>query len=464
MNNITGMYPSVRVDSAGNGVVSQAGGLLLARTVRVSGLGAGLSKALEPWRKPFARHDPAKILTDIMLSLATGGDCVSDIDRLRAQPEVYGPVASDPTISRLIKSLSAAKPAKALAAINAARAAARAHVWAAAGDDSPLHGISAEKPLVIDLDATLIASHSEKEEARPTWKKGYGFHPLAAFLDHGAEGTGEPLSVLLRPGNAGSNTAADHIQVVKDALKQLPTGYRSGRRIMIRTDSAGGTHGFLTWLTAGRRNLGYTVGFPIHGAIEAALPRIPKNAWTRAYNSDGAERDGAWVADITGMLDLSSWPAGMRVIVRKEEPHPGAQLRITDIDGMRYTAFATNQATGQLADLEVRHRLRARCEDRIRNAKDTGLANLPLHSFAANTLWCHLVMLAAELMAWTQMLAFAGTAARRWEPKKLRTRIFEIAAKISRHARRITVHLAAKAPETGLLIKGLNRLAALSPP
>ena len=464
MSQSTGFYPSVRVDSAGDGVVSQAGGLILAETVRVSGIGAGLSAGLEAWRKPFARHDPAKIITDLALSLATGGDCISDIDRLRAQPDVYGPVASDPTISRLVTTVSTIKPAKGLSAVNAARAAARAHVWAAAGDHSPLHGVSTENPLTVDLDATLVNSHSEKEKARPTWKKGFGFHPLASFLDHGPEGTGEPLAVLQRPGNAGSNTAADHITVVRDSLKQLPVGYRSGRKVMIRTDSAGGTHEFLNWLTARHRNLGYSVGFPIHGAVEAVLPRIPKKAWARAYNSDGIERNGAWVADITAMLDLGSWPAGMRVIVRKEEPHPGAQLRITDIDGMRYTAFATNQKRGQLADLEVRHRLRARCEDRIRNAKDTGLQNLPLHSFAANTFWCHLVMLAAELTAWTQMLAFHGTKARRWEPKKLRARIFEIAGKISTHARKLILHLAAAAPDTGLLIKGLERIRALSPP
>lgn len=325
-----------------------------------------------------------------------------------------------------------AGPGKALTAINTSRAAARAHVWAAAGNDSPLHCVTGKSPLIVDLDATLIASHSEKEDARPTWKKGFGSHPLAAFIDHGATGTGEPLAMLLRPGNAGSNTAADHISVVRDAVKQLPAGYRSGRKVMIRADSAGGTHGFLRWLTAPSRNLGYSVGFPIQGAVEVALPGIPKKAWTRAYKSDGVERDGAWVAEITGMLDLAPWPAGMRVIVRKEEPHPGAQLRITDIDGMRYTAFATNEKGGQLADLEVRHRLRARCENRIRNAKDTGLANLPLHSFAANTLWCQLVMMAAELMAWTQMLGFTGTKGRRWEPKKLRARILEIAAKISR--------------------------------
>lgn len=464
MSNSTGFYPSVRVDSAGAGVVSQAGGLMLTETVRATGLIAGLSAALQPWRKPFARHDPGKILTDQALSLATGGDCLADVDRLRTQPEVYGLVASDPTVSRLVKVLATVNPAKALFVINKARAEARARAWVAAGDASPLHNASAGNPTVIDIDATLLTAHSEKEHARPTWKKGYGFHPLTAFIDHGPDGTGEPLAVILRPGNAGSNTAADHIQIVRDALKQLPAGHRSGRKLMIRTDSAGGTHEFLHWLTARHRNLGYSVGFPIHGAVEKVLPLIPEKAWTRAYNSDGEERDGAWVADITGMLDLSAWPHGLRVIVRKEIPHPGAQLRITDLDGMRYTAFATNQARGQLADLEVRHRLRARCEDRIRSAKDTGLANLPLHSFTANTLWCHLVMLATELMAWAQMLAFAGTRARRWEPKKLRARIFEIAGKISRHARQLTVHLASTAPETALLIKGLARLRAITPP
>ena len=493
MSNSTGFYPCVRADSAGTGVVSQAGGLLLTETVRVSGIGAGLSDALEPWRKPFARHDPGKIATDPALSLATGGDCLSDVDRLRAQPQIYGLVASDATVSRLITTLSMvttttttattattatkpatkpattpttkpARPERVVTAINTARAAARAHVWAVAGEQSPLHGVSKDAPLVVDLDATLVASHSEKEHARPTWKKGYGFHPLTAFLDHGAEGTGEPLAVLLRPGNAGFNTAADHIQVTRDALEQLPASYRAGREVLIRTDSAGGTHEFLNWLTAPTRDLAYSVGFPIHGAVEAALPLIPKDAWTCAYNSDGVERDGAWVVDITGMLDLSSWPAGMRVIVRKEEPHAGAQLRITDLDGMRYTALATNQDHGQLADLEVRHRLRARCEDRIRNAKDTGLENLPLHTFAANTLWCHLVMLASELMAWSQMLALHGTKARRWEPKKLRARIFEIAGRISSHARQLTVHLAARAPETGLLLTALTRLRVLSPP
>ncbi|GAB4100786.1 IS1380 family transposase [Sinomonas halotolerans] len=464
MQKSTCPYPAVLVDGNGFGVVSQAGGIVLTETVRASGLAAGLSTALRPWRKPLSRHDPGKVITDLALSLAMGGDCLADVDRVRSQPGVFGPVASDPTVSRVMKALSGQQPAEALKAIATARAAARAHAWSLAGEQSPAHGATARDPLVVDLDATLVTAHSEKEHAAPTWKKGYGFHPLTAFLDHGADGTGEPLAVLLRPGNAGSNTAADHITVTRQALAQLPRGFRSGRKVMIRTDSAGGTKDFLHWLTGARQNLGYTVGFPIGAQLECALPRIPEEAWARAYNSDGHERDGAWVAEVTGMLDLSGWPEGMRVIVRREVPHVGAQLRITDLDGMRYTAFATNQAKGQLADLEVRRRLRARCEDRIRGAKDTGLSNLPLHAFDANTLWCHLVMLAAEITAWAQMLALHGHNARRWEPKRLRARIFETAARISRHARRTVLHLAAASPETPLILTALGRLALLAPP
>ncbi|MCZ2405099.1 IS1380 family transposase, partial [Paenarthrobacter sp. Z7-10] len=446
MKNSTGFYPGIGVDGHGTGIVSQAGAVLLTETAKTLGLPRAMSQALAPWGKPFARHDPGKILLDQALSLAMGGDCLADVDRLRTQPGVFGPVASAPTVSRLIRDLGADNTAV-LAAINAARARIRARAWEAAGDGSPVAGAGVAAPVVVDLDASLVTAHSEKENAKPTYKKGFGLHPLAAFVDHGADGTGEPLAMLLRPGNAGSNTAADHIKVTEAALAQLPDGYRSGHSTMIRTDSAGGTHEYLAWLTDPARNLAYSVGFGFTTAMEKVLPLVPENGWTRAYNSDGFERDGAWIADITGMLDLSSWPAGLRVIVRKEIPHPGAQLRITDIDGMRSTAFATNQAGGQLADLEVRHRLRARCEDRIRISKDTGLANLPLAAFASNEVWVHLVMLAVELTAWTQMLALTGTAARRWEPKRLRARIFETAGRIVHTGRRFILHLAADAPE-----------------
>ena len=177
------------------------------------GIDRYLSNALRPWRKPLARHDPAKVLLDVAVSLALGGDACRDTALLRAESGVYGPVASDATISRAIAAL-AGDVAQVEKAIAAARATARAHVWDLAGDLAPSHGIDAATPLVIDLDATLVTAHSDKEQAAPTFKGGFGFRPLCAFLDHGAEGTGEPLAMLLRPGNAGSNTAVDHETVI----------------------------------------------------------------------------------------------------------------------------------------------------------------------------------------------------------------------------------------------------------
>jgi hypothetical protein len=191
---------------------------------------------------------------------------------------------------------------------------------------------------------------------------------------------------------------------------------------------------------------------------------VPADAWTPAYDADGQVRPGAWVAELTDAFDLTGWPPGMRLIVRKERPHPGAQLRITDLDGHRITAFVTNTARGQLVDLELRHRRRARAEDRIRCAKDTGLANLPLHDFTQNQIWCAIVALAADLVAWMQTLALTGHEARRWEPKRLRLRLLSIAGRLAVTGRRRLLHLAATAPFTGLLLHALHRLDQLAAP
>jgi hypothetical protein len=367
-------------------------------------------------------------------------------------------VASDPKISRAVDVL-AGDARGALAAINTARAAARARVWALAGEHAPDHGATADDPLIVDVDATLVTAHSDKQGAAPTFKRGFGFHPLCAFVDHGDDGTGEPLAVLLRPGNAGSNTAADHIAVIRDALRQLPghrPGHRPGRRVLIRADSAGATHEFLTWVH--NQRMSYSVGFTLPGDFADVLPQIPKQAWTPAVNSDGEPRHGAWVAEVTDLLDLTDWPPGMRVIIRKERPHPGAQLRLTDPDGLRVTAFATNTRRGQLAALELRHRRRARAEDRIRCAKTTGLANLPLHEFAQNQIWCALVALACEISAWMQTLALVGHQARRWEPKRLRYRLFTAAARLARTGRRVIVRLARHHRWADLIVNAVTRL------
>ena len=226
-------------------------------------------------------HDPGKILTDLAVALALGGDCLADVAVLRAEPELAGPVASDPVVSRLITALAADAP-RALRAIRKARAAARERAWALAGDDAP----GADGSLVpVDIDATIVIAHSEKEQAAPTWKKTFGFHPLAAFADHGAGAAGEALGIMLRPGNAGSNTASEHIEVTRLALAQLPRRLR--RRVLIRTDSGGGTHDFLAWLASPGRRLHYSIGMTITEDMHQAILTLPDRVWEPAYDAGG---------------------------------------------------------------------------------------------------------------------------------------------------------------------------------
>ncbi len=452
----TARRPKITVSADGKGLVSQAGTLLLTEAARVTGLGEDLTGALARWRAPRAVHVPGTVLTDLAVTLALGGDCLADVAVLRAQPQLAGPVASDPVVSRLVSALAADGP-RALRAIRKARAAARERAWALAGERAP----GADGALLpVDIDATIVVAHSEKEKAAPTWKKTFGFHPLAAFADHGAGGGGEPLAIVLRAGSAGSNTASEHIGVTRLALAQLPRKLR--RRVLIRTDSGGGTHGFLTWLAAPGRRLHYSVGMTITEDMAQAILALPERIWEAAYDAGGQARPGAWVAELTGLLDLSGWPAGMRVIVRRERPHPGAQLRFTDIGGHRFTAFATDARRGQLADLELRHRRCARCEDRIRTAKDTGLRNLPLHGFDQNQVWCELVAMASELTAWMQMLALEGPA-RTWEPKRLRLRLFSAAGRIVRGGRRLRLRIATTWPWAGQLTVAITSLQAFAP-
>jgi Transposase DDE domain group 1 len=452
----TARSPKIMVSGDGTGIVSLAGGLLLGRALRAAGLDRGLEEALERWRPARAVHSPGKIITDLAVAVALGGECLADVAMLRAQPELFGPVASDPVVSRLMARLAGDAP-RALRAIRAARAAARQRAWDLAGGAAP--GADGGQ-VTMDIDATIVTSCSEKEQAMPTWKKTYGHHPLTVFADHGPEGSGEPLAFMLRPGNAGSNTAADHIEATRLGLAQLPRHLR--RRVLVRADSGGGTQDFLAWLAKPGRRLAYSVGFTITEEVQQAILTLPGRVWEPAYDAGGQVRPGAWVAELTGLLDLANWPAGMRIIVRKERPHPGAQLRFTDIDGHRFTCFATSTKHGQLADLELRHRRRARCEDRIRCAKDTGLRNLPLQGFMQNQLWCEIVAVACELLAWMQMLALDGPA-RRWEPKRLRLRIFTCAGRLVHGGRRLRLRLAASWPWTAQITAAISRLHTLAP-
>ena len=455
-------------------LVSHAGGTLLVETARRSGLATELVGRLGPWRLPLAVHDPGKVVLDLAVAVALGGDAACDIALLRAQPGLFGLVASDPTVSRLVMRLAEDADA-ALGAISGARAAARERVWGWAG--APIQ----DGRVVIDLDATLVTAHSEKEDATRTWKKTFGLHPLLGFVDHGSGGGGEPVAELLRPGNAGSNTAADHVTVLDAALAQLPAHLRAadaaGRRpVLVRTDAAGATHTFAAHLA--RLGLEFSLGANLgYFDTHTALDLLPDQAWSPAYQArkpHAAEhavqiqpREGAWVAELTELVDLSAWPPGTRLILRKERPHPGAQLRITDHNGMRITGLLTNTPPGgagrQLADLELRHRRHARVEDRIRAGKDTGIRNLPYHDTAQNKIWLAIAALAADLLAWTARLALTGPTAT-YEPKRLRLRILAVAGRIVRTARRRLLKTDPAWPWAALITTAHARLLALPAP
>jgi hypothetical protein len=441
------------VVAGGESLVSSAGGVLPVDIAGVLGLDRALTEALMPWRSPRARHDPGKVVLDLAVAIALGGDCLADVAVVRAQSELFGEVASDPTVSRLIASL-AVDADRALAALRSARAAARERAWALQPPTPAGAWVN------LDIDATLVQAHSEKEGAQPTFKRGFGFAPLLAFVDHGRDGTGECVAGLLRPGAATANNAADHITVLTDALAQLPEERR--RHVVVRADSAAGTHAFVEHVHS--LGLRYSVGMAGWPTILDALTNVPRQAWKAALDPDGQPRHGAQVAELTRYVPASTgtqrWPARMRIIARRERPHPGAQLRITDRDGWRITVFATD-LPGRIADLEVHHRLRARAEDRIRALKDTGLRNLPLHDFAANQIWLELVALASDLIAWTQLLALTDTPARVWEPKRLRLRLLHVAGRIVLTGRREWLRLPRGWPWADILLAAHQRLRLL---
>ncbi|OKI01396.1 transposase [Streptomyces sp. CB02923] len=345
-------------------MVSRAGAVLLVESVRKSGLDTAISAAPAPWRRPQAVHDPGKILLDVALAVALGGDCLANVAMLRAEPAVFGPVACDPTVSRLMDKLASGGE-RALVAIRMARAEVREHVRRLAGEAAP----DADGQVIVDLDGVLVLAHSEKQDATATWKKTFGHHPLTGFVDHGRGGSGEP---------------------------------------------------------------------------------------------DGEVRDGAWVTELAGDC-LTGWPKGLRLIVREERPHPGAQLRFADADGMRLTRFATNTIHTPIAELELRHRQRARAEDRIRAARATGLRNLPLRDAAQNQIWLEIVQIALDLPAWMPMLAMTGNA-RLWEPRRLRLRLFSAAAQLVSTGRRRIPRLAKHWPWTDVITDAPDRLHALPNP
>jgi hypothetical protein len=436
---------TVEVRADGQGLVSHAGAALLAEAADRLGLTAALSRALGVMRERRSRHDPGRVVRDLAVMLADGGDCLADLRAVRDQQPLFGRVASDATAFRIIDVI--ARESALLDALRAARAQAREHAWDAG---------AAPERIVLDIDATLITAHSEKDGAAPTFKRGFGFHPLLAYLDESREA----LAGLLRPGNAGANTAADHLEVLDLALEQLPRAVVEQAEIVVRTDSAAATHELTDELRAAR--IRFLMGFDLTEALRRAILALPETAWWPAERQDGETRDGAWVAEITDALDLSGWPVGCRVIVRRERPHPGAQLSFTDHDGHRFLATLTDLA-GEPVELERLHRARASTEDRIRAAKQTGLENLPFRDFDLNQVWLELSLTAQDLIAWTQALALTGDLAA-CEPKALRYRLLHTAGRLAMHARRAILRLPANWPWAAALAAAFTRLAGLPQP
>jgi hypothetical protein len=449
----TNSRPCFEVAADGQGIVSHAGLVLLAELADRLGLSAELGRranlGLRRRGGPHA-HDRGAVLRDLVVMLADGGGCLSDLASLRDQPELFGRVASTPTAWRIVQQV--ASDPRGVAALWSALARAREAAWAL--------GAAPAGRLVIDVDATLVGAHSDKQGARPTFKQSFGFHPLGCWLDCG-NGTGEALSGILRPGNAGSNAAQDHIDVLAMALLGLP---KTARRqpILVRADSAGATHGFTDELS--RRGLEFSIGFPLEADVKAAIVAAPADGWVAAADQCGRDRPGAWVCELSA-LDLVGWPAGTKAICRRERPHPGAKHKMgfTDQAGHRFQVFITNQTNPDIAALEACHRAHARIEDRIRGAKATGLRNLPFNDFGANDVWLTLVCVAQSLVCWAQALLLDGDLARA-EPKTLRYRLWHAAGRVVHHARRVLLRFDRAWPWAAALVAAFARLHALPAP
>ena len=473
---VTASRPRIVVSADGSGVVSHAGSRLLADLADRSTLTGELSAVFSHRVAPQTAHDPGRVVVDLAVMIADGGVSISDIATLGDQPGVFGAVASDSTCWRVLASIGQRE----LAAVAAARAAAREVVWAqraeATGLSLPASLVAGRQllardgrpVLVIDMDATIVVAHSEKQQAMPTFKHTFGYHPLLAFCDN----TREALAGMLRAGNAGSNTAADHVAVLDQALAQIPDDHRHGYPVLVRADGAGSSKALLAHIRALREQhvaTEFSVGWALTAREHAAIAALPASAWTPAIDVEGDPREGAAVTELGGLLPagaLRDYPAGTRIIVRRERPHPGAQLDLIETrDGWRYTCFATDTPAGQYAFLDARHRTHARVEDRIRTGKDTGIGRFPSNRFAINQAWLTCALIGIDLLAWTQTLLLHDQRdLARAEPKTLRYRLLHVAARLVHGGRRQRLKIDRNWRWAHALAAAFERLHALPTP
>ena len=492
--NTTGWLKGLQVTADGTGIVSHAGVALLRGLADNTGLTAGLSKALASRR--LLVHDRGRVLADLACAIADGAEVISDFRVMGDQEDLFGLVASVPTAWRTLAEIATGGDRTAGrigAAVNAARRRAWTQIAARHGAlpgvrvaDKTLEGVTC-----IRLDASVVTCHSDKEGAEPNFK-GFGLHPLLAYCDN----TGEPLAGLLRPGSAGSNTAADHLTVLGAAITALPPAFR--RRLMVTCDGAGASHDLIERLDALASRPGYqliySVGWELGAREKAAITEVLEEAWQIAVDEHGEVRERradqacgglhcahrrcwieeAHVTELTSLLRegpagdrLDGWPAKVRVFARRERPHPGAQLTLFEAeDGWRYSLWVTNRPAatrgwlGQHAYIDAAHRVHARVEDAVRTGKDCGIGKYPSGSLAMNKAWQAAALTAAALLAWLRLLALDGTLATA-EPKTVRYRILHAAARLTRGGRRRRLKIQASWPWAADIVTAWHRISAL---
>jgi hypothetical protein len=469
---------ALRVTADGAGLVGHAGAVLLRKAADQAGLTAGLGAALrKAGQSPVL--DRGVVLISMATAIALGATSMSDIAVLAHLGPVLGTAPSGPTVRRALD--LAGTPAM-LDRIARVRAKARAHAWALI-EGTPagfpwlvIAGKTLTGWLVIDMDATLVTARSDKEGAAPTWKKGYGFHPLGAW----AANTRECLAMLLRPGNAGSNTFTDHRDVLAAAVRQLPARFR--RKILVRVDGAGASHELirhLLSLSSPRRMLLFTCGWMITGADEDAIRQVPAGAWKPGIAQDGTAEEDKAVAEITHLMSRAgNWPGGLRWIVRRVKPSRRQMRNLTDYEkktGWRYSIICTNIPDSGIGGvpgshhpqyIDVTHREHAVVEtDGVRTAKAMGLRNLPSKSWQVNAGWVIAANIAADLTAWTRLLGLCDTEdLREAEPDTLRYRIWHIPARLARHARERVLKISQDWPWKDAFTACWQRLCALPAP
>lgn len=448
--NRNGRLETVEVTADGEGFCSQAGALLLSNLCDGLGLTDALGEALAPTRQRRSAHTDGEILRDLVVTLVQGGEHLSDLATLRDQPDLFGEVASDSTAFRAIERIGPEE----LEGIKAARKQARANAFAlGAGPDQT----------VLDVDASLLGAHSEKEKAAGNYKGGFGFHPMLCYL----EGSEAALDGVLRPGNAGSNTGADQVAAIEAGLEQLPSEALEGE-ILVRGDSAACVHAVVDFFREG--GIRFSVGHDITAPVREAIAALPDCAWVGAISQDGvpvAEHPTrpreAYVAELTDLIDLSAWPQGSRLICRRERAHPGAQLSLVDTDGWRHTCFLTDKPGEDIAELDRDHRAHAHVEQRIEDGKALGLAKLPFRSFAMNEAWMQLVLAAQDILGFAKALTLTGELAKA-KPHTLRYRLLHQAGRLARSGRRTRLRLARHWPWAEELVAACRKLDALPLP